>query len=170
MKRHIPEVLTEDELLQIIKSCKRKNHKLAFILGFYECMRVSEVVNLKAEHIDKNARLIRIKQGKGGKDRNIPINPSVMKKLKFLPVGCGIRALQVAFKSKCLKVLGRDLHFHTLRHSGATHYLVKENWSLRHVQRLLGHSRISTTEIYTHVFDNDLVDAMWKNEEVTKGW
>jgi len=170
MKLKIPEVITEDELLQIIKITKSKSHKLAFILGFYECMRISEVVNLKPEHIDKNSRQIRIKQGKGGKDRNIPINPYVLPKLKHLPVKCGIRALQIAFKSKGNKITGRDVHFHTLRHSGATYYLNIKKWNLRKLQRFLGHSKVSTTEIYTHVNEQDLVDEMWKDEEVTKGW
>jgi len=170
MKRRIPEVITEAELLLIIKSCKSKNHKLAFILGFYECMRVSEVVNLKLEHIDKNSRQIMIKQGKGGKDRNIPINPFVLPKLKHLPIGCGIRALQIAFKDKGKEVTGRDVHFHTLRHSGATYYLNQKKWNLRKLQRFLGHSKVSTTEIYTHVNEQDLVDEMWKDDEVAKGW
>jgi len=170
MKLKIPEVITEEELLQIIKITKRKNHKLAFILGFYECMRVSEVAKLKIEHIDKNARLIRIKQGKGGKDRNIPINPFVLPKLKYLPVGCGIRALQFAFKKRGMAVTGRDVHFHTLRHSGATYYLNEKKWNLRKLQRFLGHSKVSTTEIYTHVNEKDLVDEMWKDDEVAKGW
>jgi len=47
MSQKIPETITEDELLLIIKNCKRKHHKLAFALAFYECMRISEIVGLK---------------------------------------------------------------------------------------------------------------------------
>lgn len=158
----LPEVITEEELIKILEATKKPHHKLAFALGFYECMRVSEVVNLMPEHIDKNMKLILIKQAKGNKDRNIPISPEVMKGLKHLPIKCGVRALQLKFKEKCKEVLGKDLHFHTLRHSGITHYLVKKRWSSLEVQRLAGHSKIATTQIYTHINPQDLVNRMWE--------
>jgi integrase len=157
----LPEVITEEELIKILDSTKKKHHKLAFALGFYECMRVSEVVKLLPENIDKQLKLIHIKEGKGNKDANIPIAPEVIKGLKHLPINCGVRALQIAFKRKCKEVLNRDYHFHTLRHSGITHYLVKKKWSSLEVQRLARHSKISTTQIYTHINPEDLVNRMW---------
>lgn len=157
----LPEVITEEELIKVLEKTKKPHHKLAFALGFYECMRVSEVVKLNPEDIDKNLKLIWIKQGKGGKDRKIPISPEVMNGLKHLPIGCGVRALQIAFKTKCRDVLNKDLHFHTLRHSGITHYITKKKWSSLEVQRLAGHSKISTTQIYTHINPQDLVNRMW---------
>ena len=112
--------------------------------------------------------LIKIKQAKGGKDRNIPIikplklNPkSILYALNKLPVGCKDRALQVAFKNKSKDILGRDLHFHTLRHSGASWLLNKKKWDIRQVQIFLGHSKIQTTEIYTHVSPQDLINLEW---------
>ena len=125
-------------------------------------MRISEIVKLKPENIDFGQKLIRIKQGKGGTDRNIPIAPEVLRGLKHLPIRCGVRALQVIFK-KYVKLAGidKDLHFHCLRHSGASHYLNKKKWDLRSVQVFLGHSRIDTTTIYTHVNPQDLVNKMW---------
>jgi integrase/recombinase XerD len=166
--RKIPETITEEELMQILKFTKKKHHILAFLLGFYQCMRISEITNLKPEHIDEGRQLIMIKQGKGQKDRNIPIAPEIMKGLKYLPVGSkkakdrGVRALQIAFKKKCKEVLGRtDVHFHTLRHSGITHYLTKKKWNSLEVQRLAGHSKVSITEIYTHINPTHLVERMW---------
>jgi len=158
----LPEIITEEELIKILKATKKPHHKLAFALGFYECMRVSEVVNLLPENVDKNLKLLLIKQAKGNKDRNIPIAPEVMKGLKYLPIKCGVRALQIAFKRKCKEVLGKDMHFHTLRHSGITHYLVKKKWSSLEVQRLAGHSKIATTQIYAHINPQDLVNRMWE--------
>jgi integrase len=158
----LPEVITEEELVKLIESTNKIHHKLAFALGFYECMRVSEIVNLKPEDIDRNLKLIWIKQGKGGKDRKIPIAPEIMRFLKHLPVKCGIRALEIKFKGVSKATLGKDLHFHCLRHSGITHYLVKKRWSSLEVQRLAGHSKITTTEIYTHINPQDLVNRMWK--------
>lgn len=159
----LPEVITEENLIKIMEATKQPHHRLAFALGFYECMRVGEIVNLQPENINKQMKLILIKQGKGSKDRNIPIAPEILKGIKFLPIKCGVRALEIAFKNKCEEVLQRkDLHFHSLRHSGITHYLVKKKWSSLEVQRLAGHSKIATTQIYTHINPQDLVSRMWE--------
>ncbi len=163
--RVLPEVITEEELQEILKVTKKQKHKLAFALGFYQAMRVSEVVNLKPEIINKGQKLILIKQAKGKKDRNIPIAPEVMKGLKHLPVGVGVRALQISFKKALKKALDRDdLHFHSLRHSACTHYLTAKKWNSLEVQRFAGHSKISTTELYAHISPQHLVDRMWEGE------
>ncbi len=162
MPLKIPETITEEEFLKLIKEVKKKHHKLAFMLGFYACMRISEIVNLKQENIDRGQRIIRIKQAKGKKDRNIPIPPQLVRGLSHIPLKCGVRALEISFKGYCRKVLNKDLHFHSLRHSGATHYLNKKKWSTRQVQQLLGHSKIQTTEIYTHVTPQVLIERMWE--------
>lgn len=157
----IPETISEEEFIKLFKATKTKHHRIAFILGFYGAMRISEIVNLKQEDIDRGQRIIRIKQAKGKKDRNIPIPPQAVKGLSNIPIKCGVRALQIAFKSKGKKVLKKDLHFHQLRHSGATYWLNKKKWSTRQVQQLLGHSKIQTTEIYTHVTPQVLIEKMW---------
>jgi len=159
----LPEIITEEEFLKIQDKVKKKNHKLAYALGFYECMRIGEIVNLKPEDINYQIKTIHIKQAKGHKDRVIPIAPEVLRGLSHLPVEIGCRALQIAFKGICKEVTGKDLHFHSLRHSGITHYLVKKKWSSLEVQRLAGHSKIQTTEIYTHINPQDLVNRMWNN-------
>jgi integrase len=163
MSRKIPDTITEEELIKILKKTKLDRHKLAFALGFYQCLRISEVVNLQPEHVDKARKLLYIKQAKGKKDRHIPIAPEVFRGLTKLPVRCGVRALQIAFKSFAIKVLNKDLHFHTLRHSGATHYLNKKKWDVRQLQVFLGHSKINITEIYTHVNPQNLVEKMWND-------
>jgi len=158
----IPETITEQELRELIKKSKSKKHRLAFLLGFYQAMRVSEVVAIKPEDVNKETKLLHIRQAKGSKDRMSPIAPEIYSGLKHLPVGIGIRALQIAFKKLGKEVLNKDLHFHCLRHSGITHYLTKKKWSSLEVQRLAGHSRVSTTEIYAHINPVDLVDRMWE--------
>jgi len=142
--------------LEGVKKVKpnRKDIRLAFMLGFYECMRVSEVVKLKPTDIDKARGFIHIKQGKGNKDRDIPIMKPVERGLKHLPLKIGIRALQKQFKKYF-----PDYHFHTLRHSGATFYLNDKKIGLRQLQQLLGHSQISTTQIYTHINPGQLKEA-----------
>lgn len=161
----LPEVITEEELIQVLNKVKKPKNKLAFALGFYGCMRVSEVIKLLPEDVDYNLKLLWIKQAKGSKDRKIPIAPEIIKGLKNLPIDLGVRALQISFKKICKEVLGKDLHFHTLRHSGITHYLVKKGWSSLEVQRLAGHSRIATTQIYAHINPQDLVNRMWEDKK-----
>jgi integrase len=162
MKRVLPEVITEEDLKKILEVTKKKHHKLAFAMGFYECMRVSEIIKLTSEDINKDQRLIYIKQAKGHKDRHIPIAPEIMNGLKYLPIKCGIRSLQVAFNKYSLMALNRRLNFHILRHSGISFYVNVRKLSSLQVQRLAGHSRITMTEIYTHVSPQDLIKAMWK--------
>lgn len=171
-QRIIPTTISEEELIQIITSKGiKKHHKLAFLLGFYQCMRVSEVVNLQRDNIDVKSHVIHIKQAKGKKDRDITIikplkmkPQSIVYALNQLPVGCGVRALEIAFKNRSMSILNKDIHFHTLRHSGATWLLNKKRWDIRQVQKFLGHSKIQTTEIYTHVNASDLVELEWGDE------
>ena len=158
----IPDTITEAEFLQIIKKVRQKHHKLAFMLGFYEGLRVSEVVKLKPTDIDLGRRTIHIRQSKGNKDRIIPISPKVLRGLKFLPIKCGKRALEIAIKKYGKLALNKDIHFHTLRHSCATYYLNQKGWNIRQVQVLLGHSRLDTTQIYTHINPTDLISKMWE--------
>jgi integrase/recombinase XerD len=163
MALKIPDTITEAELFEVIGEARKRSHRTAYLLGFYACMRVSEVVKLQPADVQWTTKLLHIRQAKGAKDRMIPFSPKIEKPLRQgLPVGIGARALQIAFKSHAQKALGKDLHFHTLRHSGITHYIVKERWSSLEVQRLAGHSRIQTTELYTHVNPADLVARMWE--------
>ncbi len=162
--RKIPDIITEEEFITLIRKVRQKHHRIAFLLGFYACMRVSEVINLKKENIDRGQRIIRIKQAKGSKDRNIPIPPQTVKGLSHIPIKCGARALQIAFRKYGKDILNKEIRFHTLRHSGATHYLNKKKWSTRKVQQLLGHSKIQTTDIYTHVTPQDLIDEMYEED------
>ena len=158
----LPEILTEEELIKILDNTTKHHHKIAFALGFYECMRISEITKLQPENVNKQLKLLYIKQAKGHKDRNIPIAPEIMKGLKYLPIKCKVRALQTAFKNKIKELeLNPKFHFHTLRHSGITHYLTKKRWSSLEVQRLAGHSKITTTELYAHIRPEDLVNRMW---------
>ena len=128
--RKIPEVIVEEDMIKVLNATEKPKYKIAFALGFYECMRVSEVASLLPEHIDRGQKLIRIKQAKGKKDRNIPIAPEVLRGLKNIPVGVGIRALQIAFGKITEKVLGTRKNFHLLRHclSEDTEILTSEGW------------------------------------------
>jgi len=155
-KRKLPPTISEGEAIKMIKTAKKRNHKLAILLGFYQAMRVGEVVKLRKDDVDMERGFIHIKQAKGESDRDIPIVPEVKFALRFLPVKVGVRALQKAVNRISKKALGRRIHFHMLRHSGATFYLNERKKDIRHIQRFLGHARIETTQIYTHVTPEDL--------------
>jgi integrase/recombinase XerD len=148
--RVLPKTISEKDFLEALKKVDKPKVKQALLLGFYECMRVSEVAALQPGQVDKDRGFIHILQAKGRKDRDIPIMPPVEKGLKYLPVGKDVRTLQRWSKA----ILG--VKFHTLRHSGATYYLNEKKLGIRALQQLLGHSRLDTTQIYTHVTPDDL--------------
>lgn len=150
----LPETISEKELIETIRKISKPKIKLAFLLGFYQCMRVSEVVKLRSEDIDLDRGFIHIKQSKGKKDRQIPIIEGIKRYLRYLPIGITRYALH-----KQIKKYYPKHSFHTLRHSGATYYLNEKGIGLRQLQQFLGHSRLDTTQIYTHVNPDNLKRA-----------
>ena len=160
----LPEYMLDEDFNKLINLIKKKHHKLAFILGFHSGLRVSEVVNLKKEDINIKSKRIFIRQGKGGKDRVVPLPKGFPTSyLKHIPLKCGIRSLQIAFKSAINRAkLNNKLHFHSLRHSFAVRCMDK-GIPLNQIQILLGHSNIQTTSIYLKINPQD---ALNKYEEV----
>ena len=166
-KNSLPEVITLEDFQRILRGTKKKVHRIAFQLAFFCGLRISEVIKLQPDDIDFNRNTIFIRAGKGKKDRYVPIPKNFKNTLKrnisLFPIPVGIRALQRAINRISMKTIGRRIHFHTLRHSCATHYL-SNGMNLREVQILLGHSRIDTTQIYTHISIDDLkhkMDEIW---------
>ena len=164
MSNKLPSVITINDFNRILKFTKKQKHRLAFKLGFLAGLRVSEVVNLKKEDIDYNRNYIFVKAGKGKKDRYIPIPKPLERDLKNLPVGLKQITLQKAINRISEKAINKKIHFHTLRHSAATFWL-SQGMDIRQIQVLLGHSRLDTTMIYTHVSMNDIekkFEEIWK--------
>lgn len=165
MVRKIPDTITEQEVLQIVKAAKKKRIKASIIAGFYNCLRVSEVISLQPGNIDIAGGWLHIKKGKGCKDRDIPIQKPVIFYLRYFPVKVSRQALHKQIKNLGRKVLNKDIHFHTLRHSGASFYLNEKKVDIRYIQELLGHSRLATTEIYTHIKPvqlKNVFESVWK--------
>lgn len=185
--KHIPEVLSQQEVDAMIKASFSQNwqgirNNALLELLYASGMRVSEIVNLKIEDLNLEVGFIRC-IGKGQKERVVPIGKKAIVALKrylekvrtklakensgsfiFLSrLGKKISRQSVwklikyyAKKARIKKVIKP----HTLRHSFATH-LLERGADLRSVQEMLGHSDISTTQIYTHV-DKERLKAIHK--------
>ena len=189
LSKNLPVVLTIEEIDAILKTPDLSNklglRNRALLELLYACgTRVSEIINLKISDLFFNEEVIRV-FGKGSKERIIPVGSSAVrwveeyllnsrplleKKLKsenFLFLN--IRGTQLSrmglwkILDKYLKLSGinKDAHPHTFRHSFATH-LLEGGADLRAVQEMLGHSDISTTQIYTHI-DRDYIKQVHKD-------
>ncbi|MDA3911035.1 MAG: site-specific tyrosine recombinase XerD [Bacteroidales bacterium] len=179
----LPEFLSVNEISNMIKSVDLSDplghRNRAIIEVMYGCgLRVSELCNLRLSHVYFEESFIRV-VGKGEKERLIPINPPALKSIKlyiegtrrhqpikqnatdilFLSKSGGILSRVMVFnivkKHAALAEIKKNISPHALRHSFATH-LVEGGADLRAVQEMLGHSSITTTEIYTHLDKNYL--------------
>ena len=138
--------------LKLIKNTPKEKYKLAFLLVFGAGMRISEVVKLEKRDVEFDKKFIRIRQGKGGKDRVVPLPKGFKKKhLDLLPINLTDRALRYAFRLSCNRAKLFDtkpeLHFHSLRHGFGSH-LANKGVPIHHIRTLMGHSNISTTNVY----------------------
>ena len=185
-EKHIPTFLSIDEiknLLSVFDETKPTEYRdKTMVLVMYSAgLRVSELINLEKRSINFEEKLITLK-GKGNKERFVPLNYIALEYLNnYLSQN---KNNKVFSKSKYLfinkkdgKPLTRQYFFvelnkyakragidkkispHTLRHSFATH-LLENGADLRVVQELLGHSKIETTQIYTHLSTKKILDAL----------
>lgn len=150
--KKLPIAISEEDFVKLIKNTKKEEHKTAFLLGFGAGLRISEVINLEKRDINMNEKKIFIRQGKGKKDRVVPL-PKGFKNKQFnhIPIKIGVRALQIAFinAAKRAGILNDkpDAHFHSLRH-GFGSQLANRGVPIHHIRTLMGHSNISTTNVY----------------------
>ena len=162
----LPSVLKQEEVFDLINAPKNLKHRTIFTLIYSSGLRISEAINLKVADIDSDNMRIRIRYGKGQKDRISILSPMMLDLLRiyyknykpkeYLFEGqkaahytqASIRA--VFKRAKKAKRITSPATVYTLRHSFATH-LLENGTNLRYIQQLLGHSSIKTTEIYTHI-------------------
>ena len=160
----IPVVLTKSEVSDLINHSSNLKSKLILQLLYSSGLRVSEIVNLKKQDLDFNENTGWVRSGKGKKDRIFLLSKKISKKLEKL-IKKNIDWNFVFSKTKPLTTrniqkivqkttqrteINKQVHPHTLRHSFATH-LLENGVDIRMIQKLLGHSSIATTELYTHV-------------------
>lgn len=171
----LPKTLDVDQvngLLESTAKSKLETRDLAIFEVFYSCgLRLSELTGLNVEDIDFSEQMVTIQYGKGHKSRLVPIGGKALTAIKkWLPIRFSLKKnnTQALFLSQHGKRLSNrsvqsrlthwckknhnpvHIHPHMLRHSFASHFL-ESSQNLRAVQELLGHSKISTTQIYTHL-------------------
>jgi site-specific recombinase XerD len=166
-EKRIPDVLTKEEVKQLINSISNEKSKLMVSLMYACGFRVSELVNLKLGDFDFAQKIGHVRQGKGKKDRVFNIPDFLIDNLKEYsekqkqenqehlfsgPKGrLSPRNIEKIVQLAAKKAqIQKDVHPHTLRHSFATH-LLENGTDIRIIQEILGHSSISTTELYTHI-------------------
>jgi len=183
-EKYLPESMSEDEVDKLLNSPnvanKIENRDKAMIEMLYATgMRISELVNLKMTDVDMNRCVVKV-FGKGSKERLVPFGETALDSLKeylsereqssskeiFLS-NRGKKMTRVAFWQRVKIYLIREnlknsISPHTLRHAFATH-LLNRGADLRSVQLLLGHSDLSTTQIYTHIAKQRLSDVLKKH-------
>ncbi len=165
-EKHLPVILSEEEISAIIKATRNLKHRTIIMVIYSAGLRLSELLNLKIDDIDFERMLIHVVSGKGKKDRYTILSERLTEVLKryvyayqpskYLFEGqyggrYSAKSVQNIVK-KAVSSAGISKHatVHTLRHSFATH-LLENGTDLRYIQELLGHQSSKTTEIYTHV-------------------
>ena len=168
---HLPATLSKSEIKILLSNIKNEKSRLMISL-IYACgFRVSELTNLKTQDLNFPEKTGHIKQSKGNKDRIFNIPDFLLDDLKYqaeqqsknkqpylFPGRNGkisTRNIQKIVSGAAKRSNLKDVHTHTLRHSFATH-LLENNVDIRKIQELLGHSNLSTTQIYTHISTEEL--------------
>jgi integrase/recombinase XerD len=171
--RRLPLVMSREEVQRLLAAVHMPRHRIAMLLGYACGLRISEVLGLRVAHIDGERKQLRIEQGKGRKDRYVPISDRVLARLREYwvisrPADLLFASRYVAEKPASAKSLQRAVRlaadeagiakhvtFHTLRHCYGTH-LLECGVDLRTIQTLMGHKSCETTAIYTHLTDKTL--------------
>lgn len=162
----LPKVIDKKDIKKLLTVIENPKHHLMLSLCYGMGLRVSEVVNLKIEHIDSKRMQVLLSGAKGKKDRYVNLPESILENLRsyyleykpndFLFEGqyggqYSIRSVQAIFKNGMIKAkINKKVGIHSLRHSYATH-LMEYGTDITFIQTLLGHNDIKTTQIYTKV-------------------
>lgn len=188
-ERKLPKVLDVDQLTGILDNppgSPLEIRDLAMFELFYSSgLRLSELAALDMSDIDLSEQSLRVRYGKGGKQRNLPVGSKAVSAInKWLDYRTATtetalfisnkgkrlsqRSIQLRLDRWCIKIgLPEHVHPHMLRHSFASH-LLESSQDIRAVQELLGHSNISTTQIYTHLDFQHLAEVYDKTHPRAK--
>ena len=179
--RKLPVILTPDEVKQLLEATTSLKYKAALATAYGAGLRASEVAHLKVGDIDSQQMQIHVEQGKGSKDRNTKLSPTLLRLLqqwwrvaqaerKMLKGGwlfpglnpvnhMSTRQLNRVFHAAATVAgIDKPVNLHSLRHSFATH-LLEQGVDIRVIQVLLGHKKIETTALYAQVATTTLRDT-----------
>ncbi len=167
-ERKLPVVLSVGEVAAMINATKNLKHRTMIMLAYSTGMRRSEVKLIKPEHIDSERMQVLVVHGKGKKDRFTILSPKALELLRFYyqlykpssflfePSGKTKTHLSDGTLNRIVKLaanragIKKNVSFHTLRHSFATHML-ENGINIRIIQQFLGHTSIRTTSLYLHI-------------------
>lgn len=169
-EKTLPSVLSKQEVIRLIQATNNPKHHTIISLLYGAGLRVSELVKLKMKDLDFDRNRIFVEQAKGKKDR-YTLLPTTLKQILqkqstlkkpndyLFTNATGFHlttvTIQKIIKSAAKKAyIQKNVHPHSLRHSFATH-LLESGTDIRYIQELLGHTKIETTQIYTHVAIRD---------------
>lgn len=186
----LPNVLGEKEITRLFNSIKNLKHKAILFTAYSAGLRISEVVNLKLQDINSDRMQIKIVAAKGKKDRYVNLSPVLLDILRSYIKRAELRPSVYLFESEIpgepyssrsaqkvfqrardLAGIRRDITFHSLRHSFATH-LLEKGIDIRFIKDILGHFSIKTTQRYAHVSKEKLIqinsplDDLWLKGEI----
>jgi integrase/recombinase XerD len=175
-RKHLPIVLSLEEIERLLQSAQNRFHFVVLMTLYSTGLRRAELCQLKVSDIDSERMVIHVRQGKGGRDRDIPLSSTLLETLRqywhwmkpktYLFPGMVDQRRQdkpLSTKSVWFMVraavkragISKQVSPHTLRHSWATH-LFERGEDLIKIQKLLGHNDTQTTSIYLHLSQRHL--------------
>ncbi|RYF83236.1 MAG: integrase [Chitinophagaceae bacterium] len=162
----LPSILSEEEMIGLIQKTGNLKHRALLMAAYSAGLRVSELVKLKIKDVDSGRMLLHVREGKGGKDRMVPLSQKLLLTLRdyvkhyhpkeYLFEGeaggpyATRTAQEVLQEAKSKAGIRKKGGIHLLRHSYATH-LLEAGTDIRYIQAFLGHNSLQTTMLYTHV-------------------
>lgn len=168
-QQHLPVVLSQNEIQSMFNVCHNTKHKVILALLYSTGLRASELINLRWCDIDRARMVINIVSGKGSKDRQVMLTPSLIPLLEqyYREYKSKTYVLNGQFSDKysktsllqvvkqCAKAAGinKRVYTHLLRHCSFTH-MVENGTDINLIQRIAGHKSVKTTAIYTHISHN----------------